>query len=288
MMNKPTILITGATGMLGSVLSPILAKDFNLLTPAHRDLDITKADTLALFLQQKAPDIVVHLASITDLELCERDHELADLVNVNGTKNIIQALPRESVFLFLSTGAVYTPVNKLTNGFTENDPCESPNYYGVTKLKAEAFVRAHPNHYILRTNWLYGGPQDKKFLSKILPNVQNGERVSIVDDVYGSPTSTFDLSYMIKDILAKNAPFGIYNAVNSGSGSRLDMIMHAATTLGLDTTIIKPISSDMFPQTLTRHQYAILNNEKFSHTLYRPREWQEALADYLLTYYSQD
>lgn len=287
MPHKQSLLLTGTHGMLGTVLAPILDKEFVVIPSDRSVLDITDQNQTRTFISQKSLDIIVHLAAITDLELCESNHALADRVNIQGTRNLIDAIDRQhTVFVYLSTDAVYDYDSGSMKGFSETDPCIPPNYYGQTKWEAEKLVRELPKHYILRTTWLYGGEKDKKFLKKVLPRVERKETVSVVNDVYGSPTSVYDLSYLIRDILLGQIPFGVYNTVNSEYGSRLDMIMHAANVLGLDTQCITSVSSQIYPQTLKRHNYAILNNEKIAHALYTPRHWKTALSDYLLNDYS--
>lgn len=269
--------------MVGCVLVPLLQQSFEVIALEKAALDITDYDQVVRTVLLHQPDIIIHLAALTNLDLCETDHALADQINIQGTRHVVDAAKESNaIVVFLSSDAVYSFDAGSMNGFSEDSPCDPPNYYGYTKLAGEKIVQELvEKHYIIRTTWLFGGPKDKKFLSQVLPKLERGETVRIVNDVWGSPTYTVDLGQMIGDLLQKGIPYGTYNVVNDGVASRYEMACYAAQLQRLDPSLIIPVSQTEFPQALTRQTYAILQTSKITHELYAPRFWEDAMAEYL-------
>lgn len=95
----------------------------------------------------KNNDIVIHLAAIVGFPACKRQPVVSYEVNVNGTKNIVEALSKDQKIVFASTGSVY---GALTEICTENSPLNPQSEYGVQKKIAEDIVSQHPNSVSFR------------------------------------------------------------------------------------------------------------------------------------------
>ena len=174
------ILITGADGMLGeSLFAQLKKKDHILFAFSHskktRDLtplEITDHEQVAKVITTHKPDIIIHLAALTNVDYCEEYPNEAFSVNFEATKNIASICKKEDIRLyFISTGAVFSGEKK--EPYIENDICGPVNVYGETKLKAEEEVKKLSSYCIIRTGWLIGGGnKDTKFVSFILTQLK--------------------------------------------------------------------------------------------------------------------
>lgn len=159
------LLITGANGLYGSKLARLaVEKNYDVYsgynqelpaygTAVHFDVsDKTKVDDA---FKKVNPEVVVHAATLTDVDKCETDKELAWKINVDGTKNIVDASKRSHAFLvYISTDYVF---NGEKGQYKETDTPDPINYYGLTKLKAEALVQnLLDESCIARTSVIYG------------------------------------------------------------------------------------------------------------------------------------
>ncbi len=148
--NFAHILLTGGSGRLGSELAPLLP---GIIAPAWPDeLEITDPHSVAAVLDRWRPEVVVHAAAYTDVAGAEGERARCWAVNVDGTRNVMQAAAARGIFLVhISTDYVF---DGLCGGYREEDPVGPVrNYYALTKLVAEAIVRCAPAHLIIRTSF---------------------------------------------------------------------------------------------------------------------------------------
>ena len=85
------ILITGASGFVGGRVCHELCKKYELITPSHSELDVTSAEDVAGFVAQAKPDIILHLAAISNTGYCEEHPDESYLVNVVSVENLARA-----------------------------------------------------------------------------------------------------------------------------------------------------------------------------------------------------
>jgi len=145
------ILITGASGSLGSELRKIFS---NILTPDHITLDITKRKNVFDYFKNENIDIVIHTAALTNIRNCEENKKLTWNTNVEGTKNLVDAVldsKRDMQFIYISTSCVF---DGHTGMYKESSIPYPENFYSLTKLIAEHEVNKLPNHIIIRTNFV--------------------------------------------------------------------------------------------------------------------------------------
>jgi dTDP-4-dehydrorhamnose reductase len=154
--NSLKLLITGAGGLYGSKLAQLaIAKNFEVYSSdvhsfsvygSFVKLDISDKEQVEEVFEAIKPDVVVHAATLTDVDKCETDKELAWKVNVEGTKNIVEASESSGSFLiYISTDYVF---NGESGRYKETDKPDPINYYGLTKLKAEEIIQAQIEHFI--------------------------------------------------------------------------------------------------------------------------------------------
>ena len=156
------ILITGSKGTLGRYLTTSLADSLHTLIPTdRRTLNITKKDRVREYISQTKPDVVIHLAALTNVDECERHTKKALRVNTDSTRNIADACKEANALLiFLSTSAIFSGDKK---GYKETDPPAPANFYGKTKLMAEEYItRILKKHIIIRAGWMIGGGKKEK------------------------------------------------------------------------------------------------------------------------------
>ncbi|MCA9827185.1 MAG: NAD(P)-dependent oxidoreductase [Nitrosopumilus sp.] len=149
-MNTMKILITGSSGVLGSELKKKLP---DALTPNHIKLDITNKEEIIDFFKKEKIDIVIHTAAITSVRKCEEEKEVAWKTNVDGTKNIINALMQtnpDGKFVYVSTACVF---DGNIGMYKESSIPYPENFYALSKLLGEQEVKRLSNHLIIRTNF---------------------------------------------------------------------------------------------------------------------------------------
>lgn len=274
------ILITGAGGQLGrSLVAELQKESWEIHLPAFDVADFKKTEAI---MSRIKPDIVIHLAAKTDVDWCEMNPRETFTVNTKATSHIAICCKKIGAALFfLSTGAIFSG-NKRTT-YKETDHTGPINVYGRSKLEGENAVRKLPKYCIIRTGWLIGKTlRGKKFVSLILNQLKKGKRlIHAVDDVYGSPTLTRDLSKAIILLIKKNAR-GIYHVVNRGIASRYQIAKEIVKILQLTDVTVKPVPFGYLKEKALRPKMEALNPDRafkiFHFTL---PHWKRSLTVFL-------
>lgn len=272
------ILVTGARGMLGRDLVPALSAKHEVDGVDVDDFDLTDPGSTQAIVSRK-PELVAHLAAMTNVDGCEREPERAMLVNGQGARNVALACRELGVpMLYISTDFVFDGTKRQP--YREDDPPNPIGHYGRSKLAGEEAVRELlDNHYIVRISWLFGR-HGKNFISTILRIAGEKGEVRVVDDQTGSPTYAYDLSRALA-LLADSGRYGTYHITNSGACTWHGFASEAVRLAGLDSRVI-PIRSSDYPTPTRRPAYSVLGNYQWIANFGQPlRGWREALADYL-------
>ena len=274
------VVVTGAKGQLGSDLVEVLQGPHEVIGLDRKECDVTDPRSKAI-LRTYRPDLVIHAAAYTDVDGCELDPKKAYLVNVEGTRYVIEACRALEVpLVYFSTDYVFDGTKR--EPYTEADPPHPINMYGQSKLKGEEEVRFLLNRfYIVRTAWLYG-KIGRNFVKAILEKAQRGEALQVVNDQIGSPTYSRDLAQAIAR-LVQGSPFGTYHLTNSGSCSWYEFAHQILTMASLSEVSLKPITSQELNRPAPRPAYSVLSNAKWQRVMgHGLRSWQEALQEALL------
>lgn len=264
------VLVTGANGMLGQDLCPILEDVGCFVIETDIDtLDITDFDSAQSFINQVHPDIVIHCAAYTDVDGAEENFEQAELINAKGTENISKICAELDVpIIYISTDYVFD--GRKNTPYTADDLPNPINKYGLSKLHGEEAVKKYcEKYYIVRTSWLYGH-YGKNFVETMLAKAD--EELKVVEDQIGCPTWTVELANGILKLFAK--PYGIYHICGNGDTSWYGFAKEIFKQAGKDVKL-SPCKSDEFERPAKRPAYSVLGGEKFC------RNWQSALHDYL-------
>jgi len=145
-----TILITGGTGALGNELRKVFPAN---ISPTHKELDITNKQMVLDFFHKNDISVVIHTAAITKVRECEENKSLAWSVNVDGTKNLVEAVIQTNSdidFIYVSTACVF---DGHLGMYTESSIPYPENFYSLTKLLGEREVNKLKNSLIVRTNF---------------------------------------------------------------------------------------------------------------------------------------
>lgn len=267
------VLVTGANGMLGQDLCPILedAGCFVIETDVE-NLDITDEKAVETAVMQVKPDIIIHCAAYTNVNKAEEELEKALLINQTGAENVAKAAQKaNSLMIYISTDYVFDGTKK--EPYLPADEVNPLNNYGLSKLKGEEAVKKYcEKYYIARTSWLYGH-HGKNFVETMLSLAEKSE-LKVVDDQVGCPTWTVELSNGILKLIGGQKPYGTYHVCGSGQTSWYGFAKEIFELSGLDVNLV-PCNSDEYPSPVKRPEYSVMSNDNIC------RDWKAALKDYL-------
>ena len=209
------ILITGASGFVGCRVTEYLQNKYELLTPSHAELDITSAEDIENYIQTHKPDVILHLAAISNTGYCEEHPDESYLVNVTSVENIAKSAARHNVKLvFFSSDQIYN--GNLESGLLSEDIPTSPeNHYGRhKKLAEERALSICPDCVALRATWMYdserpGMKTHGNFVINMQKAVDTGSPIRLATREFRGITW---IEEVVRNIpFTFNLPGGVYN-----------------------------------------------------------------------------
>jgi dTDP-4-dehydrorhamnose reductase len=273
------ILVTGASGMLGSCVVERFRTEHTVTGVDLPDGDLSLSAQASAIFSRVKPQWVIHCAAWTNVDGAESSQEEAMAANGTATANIV-ALCAEygSGLTAISTDYVFDG-NGV--GYSEDEPINPVNYYGVTKAVAEKSIQTLATPWqIVRTSWLFGDGK-VNFVKTIMRLLGERDTLRVVDDQTGCPTYTEDLADILFFLVAEK-PRGIFHGTNSGSCSWFKFAREIARQVHADPDRILPCPSSEYPTPAKRPACSILLSEKLEQTgcPMRP-SWQSAVARYV-------
>ncbi len=268
------ILVTGANGMLGQDLVPILEKEnFDIIPTDLHNLDITDEEAVKNFIDETKPDFIIHAAAYTDVDGAESNPEKALLINEKGTENLSKYCALADIpMLYISTDYVFDGTKNAP--YLPNDTTNPINVYGLSKLKGEEVLQKHcSKFYIARTSWLYGH-KGKNFVETMINLAQKNPELKVVSDQTGCPTWTVELSNAIVKIIKENYAYGIYHTCGSGHTSWHGFASEIMKLMNLNVTVI-PVNTEQFPRPAKRPLYSVMENNGIC------LDWKQSLKQYI-------
>jgi dTDP-4-dehydrorhamnose reductase len=275
------VFITGAGGQLGHDLIRVLAGKHAVTAKSRAGLDVTDTDAVRRELQAVRPDVIIHAAAYTQVDLAESRIEDAYAVNAFGSCNVAMAAKEIGAKLvYVSTDYVFD--GKKGAPYDEQDQTNPISVYGNSKLQGEKFIQhIGEKYFIIRTSWLYG-KHGSNFVTKVLALAERHSRPSMVNDQFGSPTYTYDLAQFIGRVM-ETEHYGVYHASNRGCCSRYEFAAEILRIAGLGSIQLLPVGADSFPLPAARPQRSDFGDEAIrKYGFPRLRTWQEALASFML------
>jgi dTDP-4-dehydrorhamnose reductase len=276
------ILITGAQGQLGRALvTEAGRRGWEVLATDLGELDITDPAAILAFIGRENPEIVINAAAATRVDELETTPDLAVAVNALGPRNLAVACRKFGAkLLHVSTDYVFDGTKP--GPYLEWDAPRPLSVYGLSKLLGEIYVREQcPDHFIVRTAWLYGLP-GPNFVTAILAKGRNyvaGEGFKVVNDQRGTPTSTLALAPQLL-ALAETPAFGTYHAACQGETTWYDFARLILEKAGL-TVPVQPCTTAEYPRPAVRPGNSVLENRllRLAGLDFMP-DWQAAYSAY--------
>ena len=274
------ILITGSKGQLGLELTKQLEKEkkYEIIATDRDELNIIDINSVNEFLLNNKPDVVINCAAHTAVDLCETDVENAYKINAVGPRNLAIVCEKIGAKLVqVSTDYVFD--GNGTRPYREDDTTCPNSIYGTSKLMGENFVREFCSRYfVVRTAWLYG--EGNNFVRTMLKLSETNSELNVVNDQFGSPTSTVDLAKAIIDLMTTEH-YGVYHGTCEGQCSWYDFAKKIFEIKNIDIKV-NPVTSQEFKRPAPRPAYSVLDNFMLKLVgLNSFRTWEKSLEEYL-------
>lgn len=297
------ILLTGSSGQLGHALHQELRDFADVITPTRTQFDLADTAQIASYVQALQPDLIINPAAYTAVDLAEKENELAHRVNAIAPQVLAEQARQLGIpLIHFSTDYVFDGCKTDADGkllaYIEEDDTAPLNVYGASKLAGErAIVDSGCRHLILRTSWVYSN-FGKNFLLTILRLAKERPELKIVNDQWGTPTSTGFLSQACRSLVEQitqaadqeswwKTHQGIYHLTPSGLTTWCDFsraIVAQAQQIGLLNQVptIHGIPSTEYPTPAQRPLNSSLDKSKAqAHFHLTLPSWEQSLHDCL-------
>ena len=297
------IFVTGVAGQLGHDVMNELAKrgytgigtdlaesysgiqDGSYVTNAeYVSLDITNKEAVMNTIQSVHPDVVVHCAAWTAVDLAEDEdkQEKVRLINAGGTQNIADACKAiDAKMVYISTDYVFDGQGEKPWKPDCKD-YKPLNVYGQTKLEGELAVsNTLDKYFIVRIAWVFG-KNGNNFIKTMLNVGKKYDTLKVVNDQIGTPTYTFDLARLLVDMIETDK-YGYYHATNEGGYiSWYDFAKEIFKQAGYTTQVNQVTTKEYGLSKAARPFNSRLDKSKLVENGFKPLPtWQDALARYL-------
>ena len=274
-IDAPRILIVGSTGQLGRELRRSFAGIGSVLAVDRAQCDLADPESIRAQVRSAAPDIVLNAGAYTAVDRAESERELAYAINATAPGILAEEASRRGALLVhYSTDYVFD--GSKHEPWTEDDAPNPLNVYGASKLAGEQAVAAAGGRFLVfRTSWVYG-PHGKNFLFTMLRLGSERERLSIVDDQFGAPTTSIELAHatcaIVEGVVAGRFGAepdwaGLYHMTCAGSTSWFGFaqaIFQRAAGQLVRTPELAPIPSESYPTPARRPRNSVLSNARLT------------------------
>ncbi|MGB1307422.1 MAG: dTDP-4-dehydrorhamnose reductase [Oceanihabitans sp.] len=264
---KKKILVTGANGQLGKTIASIKNEflEIDFIFTSSSQLNIANQKQVAAFFKENQIDWCINCAAYTAVDTAESEAEKANLVNVIGVKNLVNACALHGVkCIHISTDFVFNGLQTIP--YQETDATNPQSVYGKTKLEGEQIITNHlESYFIIRTSWLYS-VFGNNFVKTMIRLAKEKEKLQVVNNQIGSPTYALDLARFIMHIVQNNSTnYGLYHYSNQGE---ISWYTFAKSIFEMSNITIKlePIKSVNYPTPAKRPAYSVLNTTKARNT----------------------
>lgn len=297
------VFVTGVCGQLGHDVMNELAKrgyegvgsdiqeayagvaDRTAVTTApYVSLDITVQAAVEKVITDIHPDVIVHCAAWTAVDMAEDDDKVAKVraINAGGTQNIANvAKAIDAKMVYISTDYVFDGQGE-TPWQPDCKDYKPMNVYGQTKLEGElAVANTLSKYFIVRIAWVFG-KNGKNFIKTMLKVGKNHDEVKVVNDQIGTPTYTFDLARLLVDMIETDK-YGYYHATNEGGYiSWYDFTKEIYKVAGYSTKVIPVTTEEYGLSKAARPFNSRLDKSKLVENGFTPLPtWQDALKRYI-------
>ena len=247
-MVKLKFLVTGSAGLIGQQLVKDLSDSYQVFSSYNKSIpeygepvrmDLRDQKEISNVLNEKNPDVVIHLGAMTDVDLCEREHHSATEINAKSTETIAKECSRQNSFLiYVSTDYVFDGNSGM---YKETDIPNPIGFYGKSKLDGEIAVQNFSKKYcIARTSTPFGlHPTKKTFPTWIIDNLKQENKINVLTDQITSPTYIPNLCQMLIEI-SKKTITGILHVSGASKISRYAMACIIAENFDYKQSSLNP------------------------------------------------
>ena len=273
------ILIAGAGGQLGSVLTETFADWGDVVAHTRATLDVTDPAAVRRAIADARPSLVINCTAFNDVDGAEDRPELAFAVNAFAVRTLArQTGDARAALVHFSTDFVHD--GNAREPYTEDVPPTPRSVYAMSKLTGEWFALEQPRAYVLRVESLFGMPQEwegrRGTLDSIVAGLEQGKSVKAFTDRVVSPSYVVDVAAATRHLVDRDAAPGLYHCVNSGHGTWYQVVEEAARAMGIDAGI-EAVSTDQVTLKAPRPRYCALSNGKLAAAGFRMPAWQDAV-----------
>ncbi|MCE6992603.1 dTDP-4-dehydrorhamnose reductase [Dyadobacter sp. CY323] len=257
------IVVLGGSGQLGSCLKKVSTERniTDISFPTEEAGNILDIEALETLLAHEKPEYVINCAAYTAVDKAEDDQDICRKVNRDGAANVAAACKKHGAALVhISTDFVFK--GNVTGLLSEADSTEPENIYGLTKLEGEiAIAEMLPEHFILRTSWLYS-EYGNNFVKTMLRLGRERDQLGVIVDQVGSPTYAIDLAGAILDIIESGSrAYGIYHYSNEGVTSWYDFAKAVFDISETPVTLV-PVKTSEYITKAVRPAYSVMDKTK--------------------------
>ncbi|QMU53915.1 MAG: dTDP-4-dehydrorhamnose reductase [Nitrosopumilus sp.] len=242
--------VTGSSGLVGSQVIKDLIKQNHIVYSCYHDvkpdygintkLDLSNPEDIKKTINEISPDVIIHLAAMTEVDLCEIERDLAMTINAKATKILAeQAARNDCFFVYVSTDYIFDGSKGMKK---ESDSPNPLGFYGKSKLAGEISLNGLASGWcIARTSTPFGIHSTKKsFPLWIKENLESKKEISVLTDQFTSPTYVPNLSKMLIEVATKQIT-GIIHLSGASRISRYSLAEMVADRLNLDKALLKPV-----------------------------------------------
>ena len=272
------ILIIGGTSLVGSTFLDYAPKDYEISVTEHdttftqsnirsEKIDLLKdRNKISEYIHKIKPKAVIHTVAFSSVDFCEANHDLANLLHVEITKDITKICNEtNSKLVYFSTDAVFD--GKKSQKYSEDEVPNPLSFYGKTKLDAEKIILAgNGKNVVLRTTVIYGRQKRSRFTQWVLENLQNHHTVTAFTDQYNTPTLVDDLSKAIVKILELDLS-GLFHASGKTCINRYEFALKLADKFQLDKKLVLRTLTSEKNQTAPRPKNGCLDATKLENLI---------------------
>lgn len=286
--NKPTILVTGANGQLGTELKQVayLFPHYHFVFTTKKELPIDDFVQVKNFFSSHLINYCINCAAYTAVDKAETESNLAFLINGNAVGNLALICNEHNTRLIhISTDYIFD--GTATRPIKENHPVNPLGVYGASKLKGEELcLQQNPSAIIIRTSWVYSS-YGHNFVKTMLRLMSEKNEINVVNDQTGLPTYAADLAMAIMQIIEKGSaiqlPSSVFNFSNSGNPiTWYDFAVAIKEQIKCECKI-NPIPTSLYPTPAKRPAYSVLDatliKETFDITI---PDWKQSLERCIL------
>lgn len=141
------VIVTGANGQLGTDVAALFKEGHEVIGVGRNELDITNLDQCIDVIGKHQPDVIIHCAAHTAVDLAESDEDAAYQVNAYGTRNLAVAAEQIGCKIcYISTDYVFDGTS--TKPYKEYDNTNPTSVYGKSKRAGESLVQAFSSKFL--------------------------------------------------------------------------------------------------------------------------------------------